>query len=103
MPDPLKICMICGEDCAGRPRIKDPKGHYYHRECHEEASRKQEAMLRAAPIVDPLDVPEEPEDAGVNMLDELLDGPAFGASAGAAGVASADQCPYVGFAAAFIA
>ncbi len=35
---PGKICVICGEDCSGRPRIKDPKGRYYCRKCHESAA-----------------------------------------------------------------
>ena len=31
-----KTCQICGQDCAGRPRIKDPAGNYYHQECYDE-------------------------------------------------------------------
>lgn len=32
-----KLCVLCGASCAGRPRIKDSKGRYYHKECYEEA------------------------------------------------------------------
>ncbi len=35
-----KICVICGEDCSGRPRTKDPRGHYYCLPCYEQAKRK---------------------------------------------------------------
>jgi len=30
-----KPCVKCGVDCAGRPRVKDAKGHYLCRECYE--------------------------------------------------------------------
>lgn len=36
-----KICVICGENCAGKPRVKDPKGRYYCRACYEEAQQKK--------------------------------------------------------------
>ncbi len=50
-----KICVICGEDCSGRPRIKDPKGHYYCKSCHEKVNQRLEGhraadeSARAAP------------------------------------------------------
>lgn len=71
MADSLKICVICGEDCAGRPRIKDPKGHYYHKSCHEQAKLEQEAR-RAAVEPDPApSTVDEPE--SVSLLSEILD------------------------------
>lgn len=33
-----KICVLCGADCAGRPRKKDSRGHYYCRDCHDAAA-----------------------------------------------------------------
>ena len=65
-----KICVICGEDCSGRPRIKDPKGHYYCKSCHEKANQRLEGhraadeSARAAP-------PDEAEPLG--LLDDALD------------------------------
>ncbi len=39
MPDgPDKTCVICGQDCAGQPRIKNDKGQYAHKAC---AAKKQ--------------------------------------------------------------
>lgn len=28
-----KVCVLCGESCAGQPRIKDTNGNYAHRAC----------------------------------------------------------------------
>jgi uncharacterized RDD family membrane protein YckC len=45
-----KPCVLCGEDCAGRPRIKDPKGRYYHKECYErEVARLAQQAAEATP------------------------------------------------------
>lgn len=50
---PSKICGICGEDCAGRPRTKDPQGRYFCRSCYDEAlARKQQSS--ASPSKHPL-------------------------------------------------
>jgi hypothetical protein len=32
---PAKTCVVCGEDCSGRPRIKDPRGRYHCKDCYE--------------------------------------------------------------------
>jgi hypothetical protein len=50
---PQKICVLCGQDCAGQPRIKDPKGHYYHKACHEQAMREREQRLAQEPASGP--------------------------------------------------
>lgn len=42
-----KICGICGEDCAGQPRIKDPKGRYYHKACYERVMAERAAAASA--------------------------------------------------------
>ncbi|UCD75318.1 MAG: hypothetical protein JSV91_00055 [Phycisphaerales bacterium] len=50
-----KICAICGEDCANDPRIKDPKGRYYHRDCYERAAQAQarrKAASEAPPVAE---------------------------------------------------
>lgn len=41
-----KRCVICGADCAGEPRIKDPKGRYYHQSCHEQAEAERAGQSR---------------------------------------------------------
>lgn len=47
MPDASeKICVLCGESCAGQPRIKDSRGRYYHKHCHERAVRQQRQRER---------------------------------------------------------
>lgn len=42
-----KICVICGEDCSSRPRVKSPDGQYACRACMErrEAERAAPAAL----------------------------------------------------------
>ncbi len=35
-----KICVVCGQDCAGKPRVKDPQGRYSCKSCHELGFRK---------------------------------------------------------------
>lgn len=40
-----KVCQICHQDCARKPRAKDAEGRYYCEECL--AQRRAEAALRA--------------------------------------------------------
>ncbi len=44
MSEATKVCGICGMNCAGKPRIKDPSGQYYCKSCHDEARAKQRMM-----------------------------------------------------------
>jgi membrane associated rhomboid family serine protease len=37
---PLKICVVCREDCSDRPRTKDSKGRYYCKPCYERALKR---------------------------------------------------------------
>lgn len=50
--DSQKICVACNKSCDGQPRIKDPKGRYFHQQCYEEVKRahkqKQREQERAA-------------------------------------------------------
>ncbi|MDY7107867.1 MAG: hypothetical protein SYC29_04445, partial [Planctomycetota bacterium] len=91
---PRKICVICGQDCAGQPRTKDAKGRYYHTACYEEAKRAVEAK-RAAAGAPP---PPPPEEEVVNLLDEAADAPAPDASPIVAPTASGATrlCPNCG-------
>ncbi len=50
---PGKICVICGEDCSGRPRIKDPRGRYYCRSCHELAAQRGQTRAAASQPAEP--------------------------------------------------
>jgi hypothetical protein len=49
MTSPGKICIVCGEDCSGKPRTKDLKGNYTCRACFDSAKARAEvARPRAA-------------------------------------------------------
>ncbi len=37
--DAAKICTICGEDCAARPRVKDVEGNYFCKPCLNDRQR----------------------------------------------------------------
>src|SRR4051812_19656274 len=41
---PQKICAVCGENVAGKPRTKDNAGNYYCRPCFEEKARQREQL-----------------------------------------------------------
>lgn len=69
-----KICVVCGTDCAGRPRVKDPRGRYYCKACYDKRRSPQQAGAAGrAP-----EIAIEPEPS---MLDELLE-PHAGAEPG---------------------
>lgn len=36
---PVKICVICGDDCSSKPRTKDAHGRYYCTSCYQSALR----------------------------------------------------------------
>lgn len=39
-----KVCVMCGESCLDRPRVKDPKGRYFCRPCYEKAITRKRLM-----------------------------------------------------------
>src|SRR5216110_2146698 len=41
---PQKICVVCGQNVAGRPRTKDNSGNYYCRSCYDEKARAREQL-----------------------------------------------------------
>lgn len=62
-----KTCVICGEDCSGRPRTKDARGRYFCIPCYERAKRKQDEQHTAAST-------RSPEADEPSALSELLNG-----------------------------
>jgi hypothetical protein len=74
---PGKVCVVCGQDCSGRPRVKDPRGRYYCRECYDEAARKRKAKSQAQKPAPP-PPPDEPVDAELIPDDEDADIGLFG-------------------------
>ena len=76
--EPIKICVLCGEDCSQKPRTKDRKGRYYCRECYDEALERQEARRYAPEAPPPAADPGAEPGFGVdpdNALDLGLDEP----------------------------
>lgn len=50
-----KLCVVCGKDCAGQPRLKDDKGRYVHQACAKKAkqgasSKPKDAGAGAVPL-----------------------------------------------------
>ncbi len=43
-----KICVICGQECSAKPRVKDHNGRYYCTGCHESARKKAVAAAAAS-------------------------------------------------------
>jgi hypothetical protein len=65
---PAKICGICKQDCSAKPRIKDPQGHYFCRDCVEKKQAASKAhgpgtKVATKPVVAPRLA--APEDQGV--------------------------------------
>jgi hypothetical protein len=61
MPAVAKLCTVCGEDVAGKKRMKDPQGHYYCETCYSAklAKNKAKSFKTAIGAAVPLD-----DDAG---------------------------------------
>jgi len=64
MSDVEKICVMCGQSCAGQPRIKNEKGQYAHRAC---VQAKQESE----PVVADDGLYDDYDDA-LGGMDDLL-------------------------------
>eukprot|EP00913_Durusdinium_trenchii_P006311 g5923.t1 len=62
-----KTCVICGQDCAGLPRLKNDKGQYAHKAC---VTNKQTPQPNHEPEADPYALDD---DAGLAMDDLLGD------------------------------
>lgn len=55
-----KVCVICGEDCSDRPRVKDRRGRYYCKACHDRALilKQHSEPPGPDPTQQPPDIPE---------------------------------------------
>jgi hypothetical protein len=87
-----KICVICGEDCSARPRLKDSGGQYACQSCVE-ARRPQAPKARARPAPAAVAVDQAP-DAGGGIgfsMDDYL-----GDAAPAASADPGSHCPNCG-------
>ncbi len=56
-----KVCVLCGEDCSNKPRIKDSHGNYYCKSCHQEAEHRKakrdaKPAKKKAPMIDDLSI-----------------------------------------------
>ncbi len=43
-----KVCVACGVDCAGKPRVKDARGRYMCKACHEKSGARHAGAESAA-------------------------------------------------------
>ncbi|UYV11341.1 MAG: hypothetical protein NCW75_08490 [Phycisphaera sp.] len=88
-----KICIICGDDCAARPRLKDSKGQYACQACVEAKKRSKQAPTPKPPTapvaVAQDDAPAAGADIGFSMDDYLGDAQAPESS-------STSHCPNCG-------
>lgn len=67
-----KICIICGEDCADRPRLKDSNGQYACQACVEAKKRRRTEPMPSAATVQK-DAPVAGDGIGFSMDDYLGD------------------------------
>jgi hypothetical protein len=64
----VKICTVCGTDCAKRPRIKDQQGRYICKECFDKAKQTKQALKnppapKPGPVVPTAPVPAESDNS----------------------------------------
>lgn len=61
-----KVCVLCGQSCAGKPRVKDQAGRYYCKACHDQALARQHSPAAPPPTEQPA------PDANVFALEDIL-------------------------------
>ena len=91
-----KICCICGEDCSGKPRIKDSSGNYACKACAAAYSSKQtKPSSQAEPKAPRPQRDTEPVDADVDaaLWADLADPTANIASQAEIGEGGLPMCP----------
>lgn len=68
---PAKVCTRCGQDCAGKPRVKDQRGRYTCQPCYDQLKAE-----RTAPTPSPAPIaPSEPEGFDVFALESSAEEP----------------------------
>jgi hypothetical protein len=50
-----RLCAVCGIDCTGKPRFKDPQGRYYCEPCQQKGAQKASAAAPVAVTPPPAD------------------------------------------------
>lgn len=45
-----KLCVVCGQDVAGKPRTKDPKGRYYCQPCYDALMGRDTSLQTVPPV-----------------------------------------------------
>jgi hypothetical protein len=69
----LKICVQCGDDCAGKPRTKDAKGRYVCRPCFDKVQAKSAKPASPAPLKGATPITPAPGDVDNSLLLALAD------------------------------
>lgn len=104
-PAPAKVCTRCGQDCAGKPRVKDQHGRYTCQPCVEKIKAERgitssPAPLTPSPPPPPASGPaSEPEGFDVFALEPSADDPKLAPcrNCGAPVAESAVLCVSCGF------
>ncbi len=99
----VKQCVVCGEDCANKPRVKDPKGRYYCKPCYNRAAAERREKQRQRDLEGSRESSPPPNDPGNEStagglgLGSLLDDPDASGSGMGMGIGMADgTCPECG-------
>ncbi|MFM9995235.1 MAG: hypothetical protein ACKVU4_05480 [Phycisphaerales bacterium] len=99
-PGTAKTCVVCGQDCSGKPRVKDPQGRYSCKSCHEAVLAK--TTPSRAPVVRTATLGQRSPPAPSPEPDPVFDGLDNAAvlegleSAGSAGPGALEPCPRCG-------
>lgn len=82
-----KPCVVCGSECDGKARVKDPQGRYYCRACYDRKSAEVEAKTGRA-VRSPYDPPsaDAPYEASHGADEGAMNFAALAAAAAAAPV-----------------
>lgn len=72
MANTTKQCHVCGVDCAGKPRVKDPKGRYYCKPCYDRAKTEKAGAAGFSAEHAARSSQDNPGDDDHGLLDDLL-------------------------------
>ncbi len=93
-----KVCVICGQDCSGKPRVKDQQGRYSCKSCQEAALKKAAAAKPAAPrpVAKPAPVPAPEPEPAFDSFDNAAILADLESAPDAVAISSAETCPACG-------